>query len=254
MQGHDQTVVHGHLCHLQHHVPAQRGRLLRRGLAPQRRGVDPRGLGGRQLERHDVGVAVVGGDGAVLLEVAPALGQRPQVPPEVAGVLAGRLGQPAHEMGEARAARFQVAVGAERRDHPAVEARVRGECRMVREVVAGVIGRGEHVDPEALEQLPWPELVRSETLGHPVVDEVGGLRARSLRHAEDAAEDALHPEPAGSPAEQGPSARRRSARPPGSPPRSGSGRRLRDCSAERRRRGAAGRCSGPGRGAGRWGR
>ena len=124
VERHDEAVVDGHPGHLDEHVAAQSRRLVRRRVAAQGRGVDPARLRGVQGQGDHVRVAVVGRDGAVLLEVAAAALQGAQVAGEVAGVLAGGLGECSHELREVGAARLEVAVGAEGGHHAPGERRV----------------------------------------------------------------------------------------------------------------------------------
>jgi len=204
VQRHDEAVLHGHPRHLHEHVPAQRGRFLRRGLAAQRRRVDAGRLGVLELQGHDVGVAVVGRDRAVGLEMAAPLGEGLEIAGEVAGVLTGRLSQRPHELAEIGSSRLEVAVRPERGHDPAVEPGVGREGPVELQVVAGVVGRGEHVDAEALEQGPWPERLRRQAAGNLVVEHVRGRGRRALGGAEHVGEHALHPVPAGRAPEQRP--------------------------------------------------
>ena len=93
-----------------------------------------------------------------------------------------------------RARRLQVAVRPEGRDHPARPRRVSGERGVRGQVVARIVGGGEHLDPEPIEEGARPVRVLGEPVGELVVDRVRGLRGRSLRHAEDLGELGLQPE------------------------------------------------------------
>jgi hypothetical protein len=145
-----------------------------------------------------------GRGGAVLDEVTAPRLERAQVALVVTGVDAGRLAQPRHRLGPVRAGRFQIAVGAEGGDDPAVPGGVRGERAVRREVVAGVVGGGQDLDAEAPEQGAGPEGVVGEPLGDPVVDPVRAVRARTLGDAEDLGQLRLEPVPDGGAAEDGP--------------------------------------------------
>ena len=69
----------------------------------------------------------------------------------------------------------EILVGPERGEHAAGERRVGGERCVHREVVHGVVGGGEHLDAEALEQGARAVRGVAESSGDLVVDGVGRL-------------------------------------------------------------------------------
>ncbi len=84
-------------------------------------------------------------------------------------------------LGPARLRRLEVAVGPERRHHPRRPGRVRGQRGVRRQVVARVVGGGQHRDAEPLEQGPGPVGRLGQAVGDLVVDRVGGRRRRPRR-------------------------------------------------------------------------
>ena len=197
VQGHDQPVVTGHPGHLQQQVPPQRHRLGLGRLAGQRGPVDPGRLGRLERVGADVDVAVVGGDGAVGDEVASPRLQRPHEAGVVPGVEVGHLRQPGHRVPPPGLAWLQVAVGPERRDDPPRPGRVGGEGGVRGQVVAGVVGGGQHLDAEPVVQRPRPVAVLGQPVGHLVVDGVGRLGGGAHRHLEDLGQLRLQPVPDG---------------------------------------------------------
>ena len=136
VQRHHEPVLARHPRHLQQHVAAERGGLVHRRLARQRRAVDARRVAGVERVGAHVLVAVVGRDRAVRDEVPPPHLERAHVAGVVAGVDVRDLAQPRHGLGPAGLRRLEIAVRAERRDHAARPARVGGERVVGREVVA----------------------------------------------------------------------------------------------------------------------
>ena len=248
VQRHDQPVVGRHPGHLDQHVAAEARwppRSSPRRAARRRRSArPPRSSSG---QRHDVGVAVVGGDGAVLLEVAASLLERREVARRSRRC---RHRRPRRGGRRARRSRAGPARGSGRAGRSGRRAAAKvgsaAQGAVVGEVVDRVVGRGEDLDAEAVHERPRAELRRGEPRGDLVVDRVGGLGARPLGDAEDVGEHAVHPEPARRAPEGRPVLAEQAPGPP---------RRLRRRAGARRRRGrraatpgraAAGRRSGPG--------
>ena len=128
------------------------------GLSAEGRAVEAIGLRRRERVGAHVLVAVVGRRRAVGDEVPAARLHRGHEPGVVAGVDAGRPPPAASiSSGQPGRRRLQVAIGPEGRDHAAAEGRVGGERGVRGQVVARVVGGGEHLDVEALEQRPRPE-------------------------------------------------------------------------------------------------
>jgi hypothetical protein len=175
-------------------VPAERGGLRRGRLAAQRRAVDAGGFGRRKRVGADVLVAVVGGDGAVRDEVAPAHLERPYVAVVGGGVGVGDLAEVRDGVSPAGLGGLEVAVGPERRDHAPRPRRVGGERGVRRQVVARVVGGREHRDPEPLEERARPVRVLGEPVRDVVVDRVRRVRGRTLRDLEDLSQLRLQPE------------------------------------------------------------
>ena len=101
-------------------VASLRGRRAR----PRRR-EDPLRVGLVERGGADVGVAVVGGDGAVRDEVPPPVLQRRDEALVAAGVGVGRGAEGVDQLRPVGAAGLQVAVGAEGRQHPGADRRRR---------------------------------------------------------------------------------------------------------------------------------
>jgi hypothetical protein len=193
VQGHDQPVVTGHAGHLQQQVPPQRHRFGLACLAGQGGPVDPGGVGGLERVGADVDVAVVGGDGAVLDEVAALRLQRRHEAVVVPGVEVGHLAEAGHRLCPAGLGRLQVAVGPEGRDDPPGEGRVGGQRGVGRQVVGGVVGGGQHLDAEAVVQRPRPVVVLGQPVRDLVVDGVGRLGGRTEGDLEDLGQLRLQP-------------------------------------------------------------
>jgi hypothetical protein len=204
VQGHDQPVIAGHAGHLQQQVPAQRRRLGLGRLPGQCGPVDPVGLGRLQRVGADVDVAVVCRDGAVGDEVASPRLQRPHEAGIVPGVEVGHLRQPGHCVPPPGLAWLQVAVGPERRDDPPGPGRVGGEGGMRGQVVAGIVGSGQHLDAEPVIQRPWPIAVLGQPVGHLVVDGIGRPDRGPQGDLEDLGQLRLQPVPYGRAAERVP--------------------------------------------------
>jgi hypothetical protein len=214
MQRHHQAVVHRHPRHLQQQVAAQRRGLHRSRRARTGRREDPLGVALIQRGGADVGVAVVGGDGAVRDEVAAPVLQRGDEALVVGGVGVGRGAERVDQLTPVASARLQVAVGAEGRQHPSGHRGVVADGRVVGQVVARVVRGGQHLDAEALQQRPRPEVGPAHRRRDLVVDRVGGGGGRPYGHPEDLGELALQPEPARRAAEGVPVG---AQRPPGRP-------------------------------------
>ena len=193
VQGHHQPVVTRHPGHLQQHVPPERHSLLGARVGGQRRPVDPRRLARFQGVGADVDVAVVGRDRPVLDEVPPARLQRPHVARVVASVDVRGLAQLRHRVRPPGLARLEVAVRAEGRDDPPRPGRVGRERGVRGQVVARVVGGGQHRDLEPLIERPRPIGVGRQPLGQLVVDRVGRRRRRAHPDVEDVAQLRLQP-------------------------------------------------------------
>lgn len=110
---------------------------------------------------------------------------------------------------------LEVAVGPERREHPAGERRVLRQQPVVGEVVARVVRRGQDLDAEPLEQGPGPELRGRQRRGDAVVDLVGGVGRGADVDAEEFHQLDLHPVAHRGPAVGGPVLAERPERPAG---------------------------------------
>jgi hypothetical protein len=133
-------------------VTPERRRLRRGGLPGESVGVDASGVGRVQGRGHRVGVAVVGGDGAVREEMPAALLQSGEVAGVVADLGVGDGAEALDGVGPARRRRFQIPVRAERRRDPRGDRRIGRQSGVRRQVVGGVVGGGQEVDAEPLEQ------------------------------------------------------------------------------------------------------
>ena len=226
VQRHHQPVLAGHPGHLEQHVPAQRDRLRGGRLAARAR----RGRCGRPSEGSSGSVRTSSwlwsADVAAAGDEVPAAGlHRRDEPRVVVRGRAGHLGQPRHPLRPAGAAELEVAIGPEGRDHAAGPRRVGGQRRVRGEVVARVVGGGQHRDPEPLEQGARPEGGLGEAGRQLVVDRVRRVGGRTALDAEDLHQLVLEPVPDGRAAEHVPVG----AHPPPDVPRLRLGRgRLRD--------------------------
>ena len=137
-------------------------------------------------------------------EVRPALLHRDDPAGVRAGVGAAHRAEPRHRVRPSRSGHLQVPVRPEGGEHAAGEAGIRGQGGVGGEVVARVVGGGQHLDAEPLEQRPGPVGVLGEPLGDLVVDRVRGLCRRPDGDVEDLGELRLEPVPRRRTAEQGP--------------------------------------------------
>ena len=215
VQRHHQAVVAGHAGHLEQHVPAEGHGGGRLDGARQRLAVDPFGLVVGQRLGADVLVAVVGGGGAVRAEVGPARLDGRHPAGVAAGVDAAHLAEATDGGDPAGRGRLEVAVRPERGNDPAAEAGVRGERRVRGQVVARVVGRGQHLDAEPLEQRARAVVVRGQALGDLVVDRIRRLGGRPHGHVEDLGQGGLEPVARRSAAEQVPVRAEQVPDPPG---------------------------------------
>ena len=132
-----------------------------------------------QLERGRGADAVVGGDCAVVHEVTTAVLQGGDVAGVAGGAVARCLDEPVHVGAPRRVRDVQVGVRAERGQDAAVEGRVLGDRLVAGEVVQGIIGGGQHLDVEVLEELAGTEAGLQQLGGNGVVAGIGGISPRS---------------------------------------------------------------------------
>src|SRR5205814_7584181 len=137
-------------------------------------------------------VPVVGGQTAGRDEGRAPLAQRREITGVRRGVLAGDLAERLDVSRPRGAVEVDDGVRAERRDDPLPEA-LFGEARVVAQVAAGRVGRGDQLGMEPVEQLPRPEVRLGDPGGDLVVDLVGGLRTRYERDAEHLDQLVLQP-------------------------------------------------------------
>src|SRR5215211_466212 len=117
-----------------------------------------------------VEVAVIRGNGTVVLEILATVLQGGDVTVVVTGIDAGHLSQPVNIGIPVRLRGLKVFVGAEGRDDSTLPGLVIAKELVGGQVVAGVVGGGEEVDLEPLIQRTRLELRRSKTAGDLLID------------------------------------------------------------------------------------
>ena len=180
VDGHDQAVLHGHPRHLVHHVGFEVVAVLRGG--PARAGAVEqfRRVAGVELERCGRADAVVGGDRAVVHEVAAPVLQRGEVAGIAGGAVARCRDEPVHVRGPVGVRDVQVGVRAEGGQDAAVERGVLGDRLVAGQVVQGVVRGGEDLDVEVLEELAGTEPGLEQAGRNRIVAGIGRLGADLL--------------------------------------------------------------------------
>ncbi|GFJ87625.1 hypothetical protein Prum_012670 [Phytohabitans rumicis] len=172
---------------------AERGRFGGGDHAGERPGVDTLGVGPLQRGRTGVGVAVVGGNGAMRGEVSPALFERRDVAVVVAGVDVSDHTEVLDRVAPARAGHLQVTIGAERRRHARRNGLVGGDGGVSVKAVGGIVGGRQERDAEALQQGPRAVPRLRQLGGDMVVELVGICGVGTVGDAEDVRELAGQP-------------------------------------------------------------
>jgi hypothetical protein len=201
---HDEPVLGAQARHLHEHVGLE-GALVGRGRpAGQRAGEQRLGRGVGQPRGVGLEHGVVGGRGAEGAEVRPPLRQRRDERGEVARRRAAGALEAGERVGPAGLRDAEEGVGAEGGHHAAgpVGPARGAERPVVREVVAGGVGGGEHLEAEALEQGAGAEVGAGEPLGDLVVHALGGGGGELHAHAEQLVQHVVQPGARGRAAEE----------------------------------------------------
>ena len=213
MDLHHEPVVEAHARHLGQHLRAEEFGILRRHALVEHAPEQFLGFARREVGGARAGMAVVGRRRAHAPEEVPAASVSREIAVPRLGVLARERGQFADAVAEAGELGVHDRVGPVRGEHTALPAAPQQRV-VVRQLVERRLGRRQHLDVEALEEGPGPELGPLQAGADVFVVVVRGLHRQAVLEAEDIGEHLVEPHRGRRTAEQVDSGGRTDARPP----------------------------------------